>query len=86
LRFSEGLVDEGKSQRKVSEKLSAKADAELFAEGGGLEEAERYRLAGETWVFAAGLWHHAMRRRQSGEINPRRVHPKRPTTHGRCPQ
>jgi glyoxylase-like metal-dependent hydrolase (beta-lactamase superfamily II) len=59
LWFVEELVDEGKTQDEVTEELSAKADAELSAEGGGPTEADRYRLAGESWVFAAGLWHNA---------------------------
>ena len=86
LRSAEGLVKEGKSQGKVTEELAAKADAELFAEGGGLEEAERYRLAGETRVFAAGLWRHAMRRRQSGEINTCRMPSESPNEPWERPQ
>jgi glyoxylase-like metal-dependent hydrolase (beta-lactamase superfamily II) len=73
LCFAEGLVGQGKSRAEVAEELSAKAEAEFFADRGGPKEAGRYRLAGEVWVFAAGLWHHATRRRQGSEINTRRM-------------
>ncbi len=64
LRFGQRLVDEGHTLEDLTGKLSAKADAELTAEGGDVGEAERYRLAGETWVFVAGLWHYLMRHRE----------------------
>ncbi len=87
LCFSEELLGQGKTQREMTEELSAKAEAELFAECGSPGEAERYRLAGETWVFAAGLWQHATRHRQSGEINTRAgCPPNRPTARGRRPR
>lgn len=84
LHFAEGLAGQGKTQGEMTEELSAKAEAELFAGCGGPGEAERYRLAGETWVFAAGLWHHATRRRQSNGINTdAECPPSRPPTRGR---
>lgn len=87
VRFSEELVGQGKSQGEVTEELFAKAEAELFADRGGPEQAERYRLAGETWVFAAGLWHHATRRRQSSENNTRTgCPPNHLTADGRHPR
>ena len=86
VHFAEELVGQGKSQEEVTEELFAKAEAELFADRGGPEQAERYRLAGETWVFAAGLWHHATRLWQSSENNTRTgCPPNHPTAHERHP-
>jgi glyoxylase-like metal-dependent hydrolase (beta-lactamase superfamily II) len=64
MRFGQRIVGEDSVLEDLTGKLSAKADAELAAEGGEVGEAERYRLAGETWVFSAGLWHYLTRRRE----------------------
>lgn len=69
LRFGERIVSEGSTLEDVAGRLSAKADAELTAEGGDVGEAERYRFAGETWVFAAGLWHYLTRHREGESGN-----------------
>ena len=55
LLFVEERVDQGEDREEISEELKDKGDAEMLAEGAGLEESERYELAGNYAMLVDGL-------------------------------
>ncbi len=55
LLFVEERVDQGVSREEISEELKDKGDAEMLAEGGSVEESERYELAGNYMMLVDGL-------------------------------
>lgn len=55
LLFVEQGVDVDCTKDEITDKLKARADAELFVEGAGSGVSERYEPAGRMGVFVDGL-------------------------------
>ncbi len=62
LLFVEERVNQGDSREEISEELKDKGDAEMLAEGAGLEESERYQLAGNYAMLVDGLMRYISKR------------------------
>ena len=63
LLFVEERVDQGEDREEISEELKDKGDAEMLAEGAGLEESERYELAGNYAMLVDGLMRYISKQR-----------------------
>jgi glyoxylase-like metal-dependent hydrolase (beta-lactamase superfamily II) len=65
LLFVEGRMDEGATREEIADELKVKGDAEMLAEGAGLEESEHYDLAGEYAALVDGIMRYVSKRRKS---------------------
>jgi len=63
LLFVEGQMDDGAGREEISDQLKAKGDAEMLAEGAGVNESEHYDLAGSYHMLTDGLMRYVSRRR-----------------------
>jgi glyoxylase-like metal-dependent hydrolase (beta-lactamase superfamily II) len=64
LLFVEERMDGGIERDEIADELNAKGDAEMLAEGTGLENSERYSLAGDYPTLVDGLMRYVSKRRK----------------------
>src|SRR5215216_488508 len=64
LLFIEGQMDEGAGREEITEKLRAKGDAEMIAEGSDITQSGRYDLAGTYSMLTDGLMRYVTRQRE----------------------
>ena len=64
LLFVEERMDGGIERGEIAEELKARGDAEMLAEGTGLEDSERYSLAGDYPTLVDGLMRYVSKRRK----------------------
>jgi glyoxylase-like metal-dependent hydrolase (beta-lactamase superfamily II) len=64
LSFVEERMDGGIERDEIAEELKARGDAEMLAEGTGLEDSERYSLAGDYPTLVDGLMRYVSKRRK----------------------
>jgi glyoxylase-like metal-dependent hydrolase (beta-lactamase superfamily II) len=64
LLFVEERMDGGIERDEIAEELKVKGDAEMLAEGTGLEDSERYSLAGDYPTLVDGLMRYVSKRRK----------------------
>jgi glyoxylase-like metal-dependent hydrolase (beta-lactamase superfamily II) len=62
LLLVEQRMEEGHSQEDIAEELGAKGDEEMLREGANPEESERYELAANYEMLAAGIMRYVSRR------------------------
>jgi glyoxylase-like metal-dependent hydrolase (beta-lactamase superfamily II) len=65
LLFVEERMDEGRSREDIAEELESMGDEELLREGADPGEAERYQLAANYEMLAAGLMRYVSQQRKS---------------------
>jgi glyoxylase-like metal-dependent hydrolase (beta-lactamase superfamily II) len=64
LLFVEGQIDDGAEREEISDRLKAKGDAEMLAEGSDITQSARYDLAGSYTMLTDGLMRYVTRRRE----------------------
>lgn len=65
LLFVQSRMDEGDEREEISIELETKGDEEMLASGAGVEETERYELAGNYEMLTDGLMRYVERRRRN---------------------